>query len=56
MYLKNGFLVDIVVEEKGRVLKLDSISRGAKWEEADILIFNSYHWWIHGGQLKTYDL
>ncbi|CAI9286541.1 unnamed protein product [Lactuca saligna] len=55
MYLKNGFLVDIVVEEKGRVLKLDSISRGAKWEEADILIFNSYHWWIHGGQLKTWD-
>ncbi|GJS59834.1 trichome birefringence-like protein 42 [Tanacetum coccineum] len=56
MYLKNGFLVDLMIEEKGRrVLRLDSISRGSKWEEADILIFNSYHWWIHGGPLKTWD-
>lgn len=55
MYLKNGFLVDLVIEEKGqRVLRLDSISRGSKWKEADILIFNSYHWWLHGGPLKTY--
>ncbi|KVH93121.1 PC-Esterase [Cynara cardunculus var. scolymus] len=44
MYLKNGFLVDLEVEKKGRVLKLDSISKGRIWEEADILIFNSYHW------------
>ncbi|PWA47572.1 PMR5 N-terminal domain, PC-Esterase [Artemisia annua] len=56
MYLKNGFLVDLVIEEKGqRVLRLDSISRGSKWKEADILIFNSYHWWLHGGPLKTWD-
>ncbi|XP_024980411.1 protein trichome birefringence-like 42 [Cynara cardunculus var. scolymus] len=55
MYLKNGFLVDLEVEKKGRVLKLDSISKGRIWEEADILIFNSYHWWIHAGQLKSWD-
>ncbi|XP_021989376.1 protein trichome birefringence-like 42 [Helianthus annuus] len=54
-YLKNGFLVDLVTEEKGRVLRLDSISRGRMWEDADILIFNSYHWWIHGGPLKSWD-
>lgn len=54
MYLKNGFLVDLVVEKRGRVLKLDSISRCGKWEEVDILIFNSYHWWTHSGDLQTY--
>ncbi|KAK1416695.1 hypothetical protein QVD17_25810 [Tagetes erecta] len=55
MYLKNGFLVDLVTNEKGRILRLDSISRGRIWGEADILIFNSYHWWIHGGPLKSYE-
>ncbi|KAI3679319.1 hypothetical protein L2E82_51451 [Cichorium intybus] len=55
MYLRNGFLIDLVVEKKGRVLKLDSISRGGKWEGADVLIFNSYHWWTHSGPLQTWD-
>lgn len=53
MYLKNGFLVDLVVEKESRVLKLDSISRGGKWEGVDVLIFNSYHWWTHSGSLQT---
>ncbi|KAI3702764.1 hypothetical protein L6452_28516 [Arctium lappa] len=55
MYLKNGFLVDLVVEKRGRILKLDSISRCSKWEGVDILIFNSYHWWTHSGSKKTWD-
>ncbi|CAI9303838.1 unnamed protein product [Lactuca saligna] len=55
MYLKNGFLVDLVVEKESRVLKLDSISRGGKWEGVDVLIFNSYHWWTHSGSLQTWD-
>ncbi|XP_021773885.1 protein trichome birefringence-like 42 [Chenopodium quinoa] len=47
MMLKNGFLVDVVTEKFGRVLKLDSISSGSTWLWADVLIFNSYHWWSH---------
>ncbi|KAM7503892.1 hypothetical protein LguiB_002796 [Lonicera macranthoides] len=55
MYLKNGFLVDLVTEKIGKVLKLDSISRSEQWNAIDILIFNSYHWWLHTGNLQTWD-
>ncbi|CAN4117656.1 unnamed protein product [Withania somnifera] len=54
-FLKDGFLIDEVVEEEGRVLKLDSLSRGEEWKGVDFLIFNSYHWWIHTGRLQTWD-
>ncbi|XAR68188.1 hypothetical protein NMG60_11003233 [Bertholletia excelsa] len=52
--ITNHFLVDLV-EEKGvgRVLKLDSLSP-AQWT-ADILIFDTYHWWLHSGGLQPWD-
>lgn len=46
---KNNFLVDIVKEDIGRVLKLDSIDSGSSWLGYDLLVFNTWHWWLHKG-------
>jgi hypothetical protein len=55
MWLKNGFLVDLVHDkEKGRILRLDTISTGNQWKGFDVLIFNTYHWWTHTGKSQTY--
>ncbi|KAL7102824.1 hypothetical protein ACP275_08G142100 [Erythranthe tilingii] len=43
------YLVDVVREPKGRVLKLDSIQQGNAWNGMDMLIFNTWHWWSHTG-------
>ncbi|KAK7243407.1 hypothetical protein RIF29_38202 [Crotalaria pallida] len=48
LLFRSAYLVDIVREEIGRVLKLDSIENGATWKNIDILVFNSWLWWYLG--------
>lgn len=51
---RTPYLVDIVREEVGRVLTLDSIQAGNAWTGMDMLIFNSWHWWTHTGNSQGY--
>ncbi|KVI03679.1 PC-Esterase [Cynara cardunculus var. scolymus] len=40
-----------------RILKLEDISKNARaWMTADVLSFNTGHWWTHKGSLQGWDL
>ncbi|GAA0148935.1 hypothetical protein LIER_36829 [Lithospermum erythrorhizon] len=55
MLYRTPYLVDIVRQDNGRVLKLDSIQQGDAWRGMDMLIFNSWHWWLHHGESQSWD-
>ncbi|KAF6176101.1 hypothetical protein GIB67_000195 [Kingdonia uniflora] len=55
MLYHTTYLVDIVREQKGRILKLDSIEAGKSWLGMDMLIFNTWHWWTHYGSNQPWD-
>ncbi|OIT05430.1 protein trichome birefringence-like 43 [Nicotiana attenuata] len=57
LILRDVFLVDIITKNNGtRVLMLDSLSAAAQWKEMDVLIFDSWHWWLHTGRKQAWDL
>ncbi|KDP24428.1 hypothetical protein JCGZ_24992 [Jatropha curcas] len=46
--------LNIIVDPKKRIMKVDSIEKHAKhWGGVDILVFNTYVWWMSGLRLKT---
>ena len=51
---RTPYLVDIVRENVGKVLNLNSIEAGNAWKGMDMLIFNSWHWWVHTGRSQGY--
>ncbi|GLT40325.1 hypothetical protein SLA2020_144680 [Shorea laevis] len=48
---QNVYLVDLVQEKVGHVLRLDSIQGGKLWLGIDVPVFNTFHWWNR----KTWD-
>ncbi|CAH2074593.1 unnamed protein product [Thlaspi arvense] len=44
----------VILDLKKRIVKVDSVEDRAKfWEGADILVFNTYVWWMSGLRMKA---
>ncbi|PRQ34547.1 putative PMR5 domain, PC-Esterase, trichome birefringence-like family [Rosa chinensis] len=55
-YYRAPYLVDIDMMEGKRVLRLEDISENSNaWRSADVLSFNTGHWWSHTGGLQGWD-
>ncbi|KAL6850354.1 hypothetical protein ACP4OV_020981 [Aristida adscensionis] len=44
-YYVSHYLVDLVDDKAGRILKLDAMDAGRSWLAADVLVFGSWRWW-----------
>lgn len=53
-FSRNAFLVDLVKQKVGRVLKLNSIANGVSWKGYDAIVFNTWHWWLHTGRKQPW--
>lgn len=57
VYYLTHYLVDLVTEPPTgrRVLKLDAIDQARDWLAADVLVFDSWHWWPRTGATQPWD-
>uniref|UniRef100_A0A5B7BTB2 Uncharacterized protein n=1 Tax=Davidia involucrata TaxID=16924 RepID=A0A5B7BTB2_DAVIN len=56
IFSRNAFLVDISNKNNRRVLRLDSMVDGKMWKGMDLLIFETWHWWLHTGRKQPWEL
>jgi hypothetical protein len=46
--------INIIGDPKKRIIKVDEITERAKnWTGVDILVFNTYVWWMSGLRVKA---
>lgn len=56
-FYRAPYLVDIDLVQGKRILMLNDISGNANaWTGADVLFFNTGHWWTHKGALQGFVL
>ncbi|KAL9244563.1 hypothetical protein vseg_018331 [Gypsophila vaccaria] len=56
LLMRDSYLVKIVKHETlGKILDLNTVSYGKSWKRIDVLIFNTWHWWLHTGRKQLWD-